>query len=957
MNESSKPPAPNGASQHAASRPHSALDERPPSDEPVVKASHSEGRRRRSRQRRSRVQRTVSATLAWLDIHDSRLIISLCGLVVMGSLLAVGTVHVTTIALFAPTAVLTGALAGWREGWKLKDLAPGVWILGLLALFTGFQSLPLPASWVLWVAPHNADIWMRALYAFGEPGPAWVSLSLDPGASLLEALKWLSYGAIVVAGASVGKRFGARSAAALVFSSAAIAALITLAHAVTHATKLYGFYVPLFPTVTWGLSPLLNANNFAGYLNLGVFAGIGVLVSHKTPGPRWLIAIAIAIALAVGFLEASRGGALSCLVGLLVLVPALRTTRRRERHRIEGKTESLVEVVAMVLGAASLFFLAADGDVWRSLLQEGATKLAVVGWTRPMIADHPWFGVGRGAYETVFPAYDLARSHVMFQFAENFPAQWISEWGIPVGLGGLLSLGWSFRPSRLRAYRDPVAAATVVGILVLLLQNLVDLSLEITSVSLSVFFLLGALWGCARDREEKSKSSPEGVSQGRRHRSRAVPETGHQLRGSKGFALAHPESVAPAPPKPVTARLSIWAVALAATGTLLIPAVLLASRPSALYERERLYTEYRLLASQGATEVPQFLEQVRSAVMRHPGDPHLYILGAGAALREGKNPLKWVSLALERDRGSGRPYLILAEALVRTHAKAQALEALRSALEREPAMGPLALRIALRVTRNPDELLVICPPGEEGAQVLGQAAILLQGADQEWPRQRLRELAIERAPQFLPPRLSDADEILVALGPRSRSGRCTGERRRGCLERLAEHARVANQVAPQEAQGLILQARTLIVEGNPRSAQRMLNQKCVHLKDPLPCFRTLIEAASLSQDKEELDSASQDLVTRACLVPQRCAPTASWVGTIYASRQEWPLAASYFERAALESGSIGAWLQVASAAAKGGDLPRSKRAFDRAKLAGLKPNRQSSPEAERTELLNRLGPR
>ena len=35
------------------------------------------------------------------------------------------------------------------------------------------------------IAPHNADVWSRALAPLHEPGPSWAPISLDPTATHL----------------------------------------------------------------------------------------------------------------------------------------------------------------------------------------------------------------------------------------------------------------------------------------------------------------------------------------------------------------------------------------------------------------------------------------------------------------------------------------------------------------------------------------------------------------------------------------------------------------------------------------------------------------------------------------------------------------------------------------------------------------------------------------------------
>ena len=46
-----------------------------------------------------------------------------------------------------------------------------------------------PLGWLAVIAPHNADVWSRALVPLGEAGPAWAPITLDPIATRVEVLE------------------------------------------------------------------------------------------------------------------------------------------------------------------------------------------------------------------------------------------------------------------------------------------------------------------------------------------------------------------------------------------------------------------------------------------------------------------------------------------------------------------------------------------------------------------------------------------------------------------------------------------------------------------------------------------------------------------------------------------------------------------------------------------------
>ncbi|HEY5959484.1 MAG TPA: hypothetical protein VIV60_23160, partial [Polyangiaceae bacterium] len=79
----------------------------------------------------------------------------LLSLLVAGSLLAVGTVHVATLIVIAPIAIVAGALAVWVEDQpKQRRPLPALVALGL-ASFSLLQSIPLPPSWAKALSPMS----------------------------------------------------------------------------------------------------------------------------------------------------------------------------------------------------------------------------------------------------------------------------------------------------------------------------------------------------------------------------------------------------------------------------------------------------------------------------------------------------------------------------------------------------------------------------------------------------------------------------------------------------------------------------------------------------------------------------------------------------------------------------------------------------------------------------------
>jgi hypothetical protein len=112
-----------------------------------------------------------------------------------GSALAVGSVHTITLCVVTGVLAVAAVLAWWSaEPMKPRSAATLLLLTGIgLTTYTALQCVPLPIGWLAVIAPHNADVWSRALLPLHEPGPRWAPISLDPVATRVEVVKGVAY--------------------------------------------------------------------------------------------------------------------------------------------------------------------------------------------------------------------------------------------------------------------------------------------------------------------------------------------------------------------------------------------------------------------------------------------------------------------------------------------------------------------------------------------------------------------------------------------------------------------------------------------------------------------------------------------------------------------------------------------------------------------------------------------
>lgn len=810
---------------------------------------------------------------------------------VIGSVLAIGTVHTTTLLIVAFGAFGAAALGAYAHAASKATagrVALSVPVITCLALagYTLVQAIPLPIGLLRAIAPANADVWERALLPFGEPAVRWASISLDPGASLVEALKWSVYGAVFAVAAAISSRRGATYGIAVVFTAAVFAALTTVGHGLAGVSRVFGVYQPAFAVSPWHVGPLLNPNNLAGYLNLGAIAGLGLILTRRPILPAWLVGLGVMLTVGVEVTSASRGGVLALPIGVITLALVARARSQLSGARARVSTWLILLAVG---GGAALAALGGTRETWDELYQKDLAKIGMLVWAKPLIGDHPWFGIGRGAFESVFPVYRVSPGNIVFTHAENFPAQWAAEWGVPVALAALVAFGWAFFPRRLGVHRSAAAAGGWIGVFVLLVQNLFDLALEVPAVCIAVMAVMGSLWGD----------------------------------GSRRLAAPEPSS-GPEPTPEAMARVAMG-IGIAGAALILIAAPVRSTDIAA--DRAAIRASYERRNVQFPEEASALRVELRAAMLRHPAEPYFPLVGALTAVRaRDQSPLPWLQHTLERGQVNGRAHLLLAEVLHTLGAKGQALFELRLSVENDGGLASAAASRVTRWTREFDEFLAAAPEGRAGVPMLDLVAAALSTPEGWSLAQRVDREVIARDPNAVSARSREAELRLRALaegprGPMPADAICPD--REACRREVLEQAAAIGRVAPDLAIAALLRARLLLVDGKAAEALRLLTPECEKATDRLPCLQLRVKAASEIKGEDRITEASRDLLAAACSNLALCADVANWIGDLRTGRGEPSLALALYERAARVDPTDQRWFKLADAASRAGSHLRA----------------------------------
>ncbi len=356
----------------------------------------------------------------------------LLALSIAGSALAIGSVHTITLCVLV-FVLAAAAVCGWWGGEPMSP-RPGATLLFLagvgLTAYTALQCVPMPMRWLSVLAPHNADVWSRALTPLREPGPAWAPLTLDPVATHIEVLKGVAYVLAFVTAFRVARlREGARFLGGAIVLTGLVLATAALLHPAFGAHKVFGIYEPGPGIDQRHIAPFLNPNNLAGYLNLALCLALAAMLAPEPAVPRPILAAVVLLLGGAQLWVASRAGVVAMGLGLVLVLAIAQIDRSQPRPQRAAVALSLITGLVATAGA-TMIVLAGSDEASSELLNADTSKLKMFGQAMRMLPAVPLFGSGRGTFESAFYAFRTDVGNVTFVYPENVLAQWVLEWGL-----------------------------------------------------------------------------------------------------------------------------------------------------------------------------------------------------------------------------------------------------------------------------------------------------------------------------------------------------------------------------------------------------------------------------------------------------------------------------------------------------------------------------------------------
>lgn len=256
----------------------------------------------------------------------------------------------------------------------------------------------------------------------------------------------------------------------------------------------------------------LNHNHLAGYLEMALALGLGLLL-NRSVADRWLLSWCLILVLFTLILTMSRGGWLGASVALVFMLILIFRKKKVAAFKIRLAGGALVlAVIVIVLGFTPVFerAMTVEDPQEPSLLG----RLSVWSGTLELIRENPGQGTGLGTFPWSFTQVRPVGLHLRYREAHNDYLQLVSEMGLPVMIPIIWGLILVFKRGMKRFKRtvSRFTAGTSVGALggltAILIHSLTDFNIQITSNGILFSALVGLAMGAGTWNRKRSSSSP-----------------------------------------------------------------------------------------------------------------------------------------------------------------------------------------------------------------------------------------------------------------------------------------------------------------------------------------------------------------------------------------------------------------------------------------------------------------
>lgn len=403
--------------------------------------------------------------------------------VVIFTALAYGAVHQPVLALFY---LLIAALVVL---WAIDGF-----LVGQVRFSRSYIQLPIFAMAAYGFVQILPFGWYSEAGVDGIPR----TISLDPYATQISALHFLALGAFFFVLLTTLDRAGRlKRTVTIITIFGFVFAFYAILQGVLSPTKIYGIYERQFATP---YGSFVNRHNFAAYMEMTLALPLAMVMTGAVKRDMRLLYLTAVLIMAVAlFLSGSRGGFVSLLAEIMLLV--MMTTRLHGK----GKLALRLAFAGALLTAVVAGTIFVGGESSLSRIAETASSKDITTnrthiWsvTLDIVKNNLPFGAGLGAYGVAYTQSDNLNGLERVEQAHNDYLQTISD----TGLVGLF-IGGAFLYFLVKAalrgikrqnkFRRAVAVGASSGIFAILIHSIFDFVLHTTAVSVLFLLMIGLL--------------------------------------------------------------------------------------------------------------------------------------------------------------------------------------------------------------------------------------------------------------------------------------------------------------------------------------------------------------------------------------------------------------------------------------------------------------------------------
>lgn len=304
-----------------------------------------------------------------------------------------------------------------------------------------------------------------------------------------------------------------RKMAAVITIFGFVYAFYAILQSVLSPEKIYGIYQPQSARP---FGSFVNRHDFAAVIEMVISIPLGLMFAGAVGrDKRLLYIVAIALMGSALLLSGSRGGLVSLVAAILLLV--ILTTRAKGRKDFVLKAAMSGLLLLAAIGGA--VFVGGDTSLTRFSDAAATDNLSssrnqIWAVTLDVISNHLPFGAGLGAFAQAYTKFDTASGLERVEQAHNDYLQMLADAGLVGLVIGALFLFWFFREAvrntaGSNTFRRGIALGAFAGCFAILVHSIFDFVLHITAISVMFLTLMAMLVASGRKFSDDIKEFDE----------------------------------------------------------------------------------------------------------------------------------------------------------------------------------------------------------------------------------------------------------------------------------------------------------------------------------------------------------------------------------------------------------------------------------------------------------------